>query len=305
MKPISLSKHRNEGRQMKQTLRNPWVYLIMIVPTLILYSLFFIYPMLTSSFYAFTNWNGLSDYSFVGFQNFVDVFSDKDFIRAIKNNMMFIVFSVGVQVPVIIIFALLIANVKRLQRLYKTTVFIPSILSTSVIGILWGFVLHPNIGPVNKVLGWFGIESIFWLADSKWALPSVLLVNAWQWVGFYIVLVLAAILALPKEMNEAAEIDGATGIQRAWYLTVPLIKPIISVVVMLSIAGAMRVVDIVLVMTKGGPVGATEVMASYLVNEALGVNPNYGLGTSIALIIFAFALILTAIYQRTFGRTED
>lgn len=290
---------------MKQTLRNPWVYLIMIVPTLILYSLFFIYPMLTSSFYAFTNWNGLSDYSFVGFQNFVDVFSDKDFIRAIKNNMMFIVFSVGVQVPVIIIFALLIANVKRLQRLYKTTVFIPSILSTSVIGILWGFVLHPNIGPVNKVLGWFGIESIFWLADSKWALPSVLLVNAWQWVGFYIVLVLAAILALPKEMNEAAEIDGATGIQRAWYLTVPLIKPIISVVVMLSIAGAMRVVDIVLVMTKGGPVGATEVMASYLVNEALGVNPNYGLGTSIALIIFAFALILTAIYQRTFGRTED
>lgn len=296
---------RNEGRQMKQTLRNPWVYVIMVVPTLVLYCLFFIYPMATSSYYAFTDWNGLSDYSFIGLQNFIDVFSDKDFLHAIRNNMLFIVFSVFVQVPLIIIFALLIASVKRLQRLYKTTVFIPSILSTSVIGILWGFVLHPNIGPINKMLSFFGIEPVFWLADSKWALPSVLIVNAWQWMGFYIVLILAAILALPKEMNEAAEIDGASGFQRAWYLTVPLIKPIISVVVMLSIAGAMRVVDIVLVMTKGGPVGATEVMASYLVNEALGVNPNYGLGTAISLIIFVFALLLTAIYQRTFGRTED
>ncbi|URN92471.1 MAG: sugar ABC transporter permease [Candidatus Pristimantibacillus lignocellulolyticus] len=290
---------------MKHPLRNPFVYIVMIIPTLILYSLFFIYPMLTSSYYAFTDWNGLDVYKFIGFDNFIKVFSDSDFIAAIKNNMYFILFSVGLQVPLIIFFALLIANVKRFQRLYKTTVFIPSILSTSVIGILWGFVLHPNIGPVNSFLGIFGIEPIFWLADEKWALPAILVVNAWQWVGFYIVLVLAAILALPKEMNEAAEIDGATGLQRAWYLTVPLIKPIISVVVMLSIAGAMRVVDIVLVMTNGGPVGSTEVMASYLVNEAMGVNPSYGLGTAISLIIFAFALVLTAIYQLTFGKTKE
>lgn len=290
---------------MKHPLRNPSVYLIMIVPTLVLYCLFFIYPMLTSSYYAFTNWNGLNEYKFIGFDNFVKVFSDSDFINAIKNNMYFILFSVGLQVPLIIFFSLLIANVKRFQGLYKTTVFIPSILSTSVIGILWGFVLHPNIGPLNKFLELFGIESIFWLADEKWALPAILVVNAWQWVGFYIVLVLAAILSLPKEMNEAAEIDGATGFQRAWYLTVPLIKPIISVVIMLSIAGAMRVVDIVLVMTNGGPVGSTEVMASYLVNEAMGVNPSYGLGTAISLIIFAFALVLTAIYQLTFGKTKE
>ncbi|MFC6333704.1 carbohydrate ABC transporter permease [Paenibacillus septentrionalis] len=290
---------------MKQTLRNPWVYLLMIVPTLVLYTLFFIYPMVTSSFYAFTDWNGLSNYKFIGFDNFAAVFRDSDFIRAIGNNMLFILFAIFVQVPLIIFFAILIANVRRLQRLYKTTVFVPSILSTSVIGILWGFVLHPNIGPVNKVLSVFGIDPVFWLADSKWALPSVLVVNAWQWMGFYIVLVLAAILALPKEMNEAAEIDGASGFQRAWYLTIPLIKPIISVVVMLSISGAMRVVDIVLVMTKGGPVGATEVMASYLVNEAMGVNPNYGLGTSISLIIFAFALVLTALYQGTFGKIKE
>ena len=95
-----------------------------------------------------------------------------------------------------------------------------------------------------------------------------------------------------------------SGRQRALLITVPLIRPIISVVVMLSIAGAMRVVDIILVMTKGGPVGSTEVMASYLVNEAMGVDPNYGFGTAISLIIFAFALILTALYQLTLGRNQ-
>jgi len=290
---------------MNRILRNPWIYSIMIIPTLTLYTLFFIYPMATSSYYAFTDWNGLNQASFVGLDNFIRVFSDKDFTNAIYNNFIFIGFSIFIQVPLIILFALLISSVKRFQGIYKTTVFIPSILSTSVIGILWGFILHPNIGPVNQFLSLFGVEPIFWLAESKWAMVSILVVNAWQWMGFYIVLVLAAILALPKEMNEAAEIDGATGIQRALYITVPLIKPIISVVVMLSIAGAMRVVDIVLVMTKGGPVGATEVMASYLVNEAMGVNPSYGVGTAISLIIFAFALVLTGVYQATFGKTKE
>jgi raffinose/stachyose/melibiose transport system permease protein len=290
---------------LKSTLRNPAIYAMFVVPTLVLYCLFFIYPMLTSSYYAFTDWNGLNDYHFVGLDNFKTAFMDPDFRSAIINNMYFIVFAVFIQVPVIIVMAILIGAVKRLQSFYKTTVFIPSILSTSVIGILWGFIYEPEIGPLNQFLGLFGVEPIYWLADTKWAMLSVLITNAWQWIGFYIVLVLAAILAIPREIGEAAEIDGASGVQRAVMITVPLIRPIISVVVMLSIAGAMRVVDVILVMTKGGPVGSTEVMASYLVNEAMGVDPNYGFGTAISLIIFAFALVLTALYQLSFGRSKE
>lgn len=289
---------------MKSTLKNPYVYALFVLPTLLLYCLFFIYPMGSSSFYAFTDWNGLEDYKFIGFDNFTTAFNDPDFRNAIVNNMYFIVFSVFIQVPLIIFFAILIGQIKRFQGFYKTTVFIPSILSTSVIGILWGFIYEPEIGPLNKLLSVFGIDPIYWLADTKWAMVSVLVANAWQWMGFYIVLVLAAILAIPREINEAASIDGASGTQRAFLITVPLIRPIISVVIMLSIAGAMRVVDIILVMTKGGPVGSTEVMASYLVNEAMGVDPNYGFGTAISLIIFAFALILTALYQLTLGRNQ-
>lgn len=288
---------------MKNTLRNPAIYFMFIIPTIALYGLFFLYPMFSSVYYAFTDYSGLDATNFVGFDNFTRAFEDQNFRDSIFNNMYFILFSVGIQVPSIIVFALLISNVKRLKGFYKTTVFMPSVLSTSVIGILWSFIYDPDIGPISEFLGWFGIDPIYWLAESPWAMIAILLTNAWQWVGFYIVLMLAAILAIPKEIDEAAEIDGANATQRAWYLTVPLIKPIVSVVVMLSIAGAMRVVDIVLVMTNGGPYGSTEVMASYMVNKAMKYG-EYGYGTSLAIIIFAFALVLTAIYQLTFGKTE-
>lgn len=289
---------------MKQTLRNPAVYLMFIMPTILLYCLFFIYPMASSAFYGFTDWSGLDQTRFVGFANFIEAFGDEDFRNAIVNNIYFIGFSVFIQVPLIIFFAILIGGVRKFQGFYKTTVFMPSILSTSVIGILWGFIYQPEVGLLNNLLGQIGIEPIYWLSDPKWAMLCVLVTNAWQWMGFYIVLVLAAILAIPRELNEAAAIDGASGFQQAVRITVPLIKPIISVVVMLSIAGAMRVVDIVLVMTGGGPVGATEVMASYMVTNAINYG-EYGFGTAISIIIFAFALVLTALYQLSFGRNQE
>lgn len=289
---------------MSHTLKNPYVYLMFILPTILLYFMFFIYPMLSSVYYGFTNWDGLNVAHFNGFDNFSKAFKDQDFWNAVRNNLYFIFFSVFIQIPLIIFFAILISSVKRFQGFYKTTVFMPSILSTAVVGILWGFIYEPEVGIVNQILGKLGIDKIYWLADEKWAMMSVLFTNAWQWMGFYIVLVLAAILSIPKEIGEAAAIDGATGFQRAFYLTLPLIKPIISVIIMLSIAGALRVIDIVLVMTNGGPAGATEVMASYMVSKAVSTG-DYGYGTALSLLIFAFAIILTALYQISFGRNRE
>jgi raffinose/stachyose/melibiose transport system permease protein len=289
---------------MKTTLRNPYIYLAFIVPTIALYFLFFIYPMLTSAAYGFTDWNGLDRRNFIGFDNFVSAFGDADFRHSMFNNLYFILFSIFVQVPLIVVFSLLISSVKRLQGFYKTTVFLPSILSTSVIGILWGYMYNPDVGLIASVLRTFGLEPIYWLGESRWAMLAILIANAWQWMGFYIGLILAAILAIPKEIDEAARIDGAAGVQRAWYMTVPLIRPIINVVIMLSIAGALRVVDIVLVMTDGGPAGATDVMASYMVSKAIKFG-DYGYGTALSIIIFAFALLLTALYQLAFARRQE
>ncbi|MEK4059622.1 MULTISPECIES: carbohydrate ABC transporter permease [unclassified Paenibacillus] len=290
---------------MNKSLRNPLVFILFVIPALVLFFMFFIYPIFSSLYYSFTSWNGVSDtVKFTGLTNFKKALGDERFWVSVKNNGWFILFSVCVQVPLIVFFSLLIANVKKLKGLYKTAVFMPSIMSTAVIGILWGFIYEPNIGLFNKLIGLVGIEPVYWLSDERFAMLSILITNAWQWTGFYIVMVLAAILSIPSELDEAAAIDGATGFQRATRITLPLIVPIISVVIMLSIAGAMKAADIVIVMTKGGPAGSTEVMATYMIKYAI-TNFKYGYGNSIAVLIFVFTLVVTALYHLLFARRNE
>lgn len=290
---------------MNKALRNPVVFFLFVIPALVLFIMFFIYPIFSSIYYSFTNWNGVSEtVKYTGLTNYEKALGDDRFWTSVKNNGWFILFSVCIQVPLIVLFSLLIANVKKLKGLYKTAVFMPSIMSTAVIGILWGFIYEPNIGLFNRILGLVGIEPLYWLSDERFAMLSILITNAWQWTGFYIVMVLAAILAIPGELDEAAAIDGATGFQRATRITLPLIVPIISVVIMLSIAGAMKAADIVIVMTKGGPAGSTEVMATYMIKYAI-TNFKYGYGNTIAVLIFLFTLVVTVLYQLLFARRTE
>lgn len=290
---------------MNKALRNPLVFILFVLPALVLFLIFFIYPIFSSIYYSLTSWNGVSDtVKMTGLTNYEKALGDDRFWVSVKNNGWFILFSVFIQVPLIVLFSLLIANVKKLKGLYKTAVFMPSIMSTAVIGILWGFIYEPNIGLFNKLLGLIGIDPVYWLSDERFAMLSILITNAWQWTGFYIVMVLAAILAIPGELEEAAAIDGATGFQRATRITLPLIVPIISVVIMLSIAGAMKAADIVIVMTKGGPAGSTEVMATYMIKYAI-TNFKYGYGNTIAVLIFVFTLIVTVVYQLLFNRRSE
>ncbi|GIP32155.1 carbohydrate ABC transporter permease [Paenibacillus sp. J2TS4] len=282
---------------MNKAMRRPLTYIVFVVPALLLFISFFIYPIISAVQNSFTSWNGISkDVTYIGISNYKTALTDIAFWKSVRNNVYFILFSCFIQVPVILVFSLLIANVKRLKGLYKTAVFLPSIMSTAVIGILWGFIYNPDIGLLNKFLGLFGVEPIYWLAEKRWAMLSILITNAWQWTGFYIVMVLAAILAVPRELEEAAAIDGATKFQAAMKITLPLIMPIVSVVIMLSIAGAMKAADIVIVMTKGGPAGSTDVMATYMIRYAI-TNFKYGFGNTIAVLIFIFTLIVTVLYQ--------
>jgi raffinose/stachyose/melibiose transport system permease protein len=289
---------------MNKALRNPWTFVLFLLPVLLLYVLFFIYPMFDAFAKGFTSWNGVEAPKFNGLENFKNALSNLIFWGAVKNNGYFILFSVFVQVPVIVFFSLLISNVKKLKGLYKTAVFVPAVMSTAVIGILWSFIYEPDIGLLNVILTKLGLEPVMWLSDTNWAMISILITNAWQWMGFYIVMVLAAILSIPKEIDEAAIVDGASGFRRATRITVPLIAPVISVVIMLSIAGAMKAADIVIVMTKGGPGGVTDVMATYMIKYGI-TNFNYGYGNAIAVLIFVFTLILTAFYQLLFARRYE
>jgi raffinose/stachyose/melibiose transport system permease protein len=291
---------------MNRVLRNPLAYILFVLPALIMYLTIYILPLLSSLQHSFTSWNGINTPTFNGLDNFKKAFTDPKFWTALKNNITFVCFSAFVQVPFIIFIAILISSVKRFLNFYKTTVFLPSVLSTAVIGTLWQFIYHPDVGLVNQLLRAIGLEKFThaWLGEESTAFLAILITNSWQWFGFYIVLMLAAIFAVPKELLEAAEMDGAVGFKRSRFITIPLIRPVILVVLLLSITGAMNALDIVLIMTYGEPFGSSEVMGTFLYKQAYKFN-DFGYASAISIIIFAFTVSVTLIFQWISKRTGE
>lgn len=286
--------------------RNPLAYAIFTVPTLLLLVIFFYYPMLMSMRYGFTAWNGILPAKWNGLDNFTQAFLDKYFWIAVRNNLYFIAFSIGVQIPFIVLLALVVSKIRRWAGFYKTMIFLPTILSTAVVGVLWGFIYHPEAGLLNQLLEAVGLGAWkhTWLADESTAMISVLVTNAWQWVGFYVILVLSAIYAIPTTILEAAEMDGASSSRQAWSITLPLLRPVIIVMILLSITGAMKALDIVFVMTGGNPYGITEVMATYMYKKAYRIG-EYGYANAIALLILLFTGVLTSVFGWLTAKQEE
>ncbi|OCT16315.1 sugar ABC transporter permease [Paenibacillus pectinilyticus] len=291
---------------MTKIYRNFTAYFIFVVPALLLYLTFYLTPLFNSLHYSFTSWNGINDPVYVGFDNFTKALSDDKFWVAFKNNIYFVAFSIFIQVPLIIFVAIMVSGVKRFLGFYKLTVFMPSILSTASVAIIWKFIFAPEAGLLNQVLRAAGLDSWthIWLGDQTLAIFAVLVTNGWQWTGFYIVLVLAAIFAIPKEILEAGEIDGAVGWKKARLLTIPLIRPVIGVTLLLSVTGAMKALDIVLIMTKGGPFGSTELMATYMYKQAYSLS-DFGYANAIAIVITLFTALISLILHFFNGRTKE
>lgn len=296
---------------MNKTLRNPLTYLLFLIPAAAFYFVFFFYPVIQTFRIGFTNSNGIGVGEFVGFKNYIRALTDDPiFWSAFYNNVYFILFSIFIQIPIILLVAVLISEIKKFRSLYKVTVFMPSVLSTAVVAVIWRFAIyHPDIGAANKFLTTVGLSKFThaWLGEEGYATLAILITNAWQWTGFYVVLVLAAIFGISKEILEAADLDGAKGFQKMRSITVPLLRPIIMVIILLSITGAMKSMDIVIVMTGGGPYRSSDVMATHMTNMAFR-NGEYGYGNAIANLIFGFTLVITLIFNfisKKYGDVEN
>ncbi|SDE54096.1 raffinose/stachyose/melibiose transport system permease protein [Paenibacillus sp. UNCCL117] len=283
---------------MNKVLRNPYAYLVFVVPALVLYLTFYVVPLFQSLRYSFTSWNGINEPVFNGLENFQKAFDDPKFWIGFWNNLYFVCFSLFIQVPIIIFVGIVVSYVRRMLDFYKVSVFMPSILSTASVGVIWQFIYKPDAGLLNQLLKAVGLSEWAkpWLGDPNTAMTSLLVANAWQWTGFYVVLILAAIFAIPSEVLEAAEIDGAVGFKKAWMITVPLIRPVIIVIMLLSITGAMKALDIVLIMTNGGPFGKSEVMGTYMYKQAYSFG-DFGYANAISIIIFLFTAVITLIFN--------
>jgi raffinose/stachyose/melibiose transport system permease protein len=278
----------------------PWPVIVgFLLPALVLYTVFVLYPITQSIRYSGFDWNGLEPLTdWVGFQNFKDAFNDPLFVEAVTNNGTIIGLSLLLQIPFAIALAVLLSRNLKGRGVFRTMYFAPFILSEVVTGVVWRQIYRPD-GLFDALLGSAGAEGVTkeWLADPKIALYSLFFVISWKYFGFHMVLILAGLQLIPTELEEAAAIDGASWWKGFRFVTLPLLGPTIRVSIFLSIIGALQLFDLVWVTTKGGPINSTATMATYLVDWGFR-RGQFGYASAVSVIVFGLSLIVALFYQR-------
>lgn len=269
----------------------------LLVPAVVLYTVFVAYPFISSLHLSFFRWSGVGPKTFVGLANYREVLfgiMSTEFFRALGHNVVFFVVSWFLDIGIGLILALILAVRLRGYRFFETLFFLPNTLSIVVVGFLWSLLLNPQRGFVNKFLEALGLGSLArpWLGDPALALPTVIAVSSWRAMGFYVLVLLAAILNIPRDLYEAAEIDGASPWQQVRRITVPLLVPTIGTLTILKFIWSFNVFDIVYAMegTQAGPAYATDVLGTLFYRIAFGglgaSHVGMGLGATVVTLMF-------------------
>jgi ABC-type sugar transport system permease subunit len=276
---------------------------LFILPALIIFLLFLVYPLLYTIYLSLTEWAGfdLSKITFVGFRNFKLLLPDWIFWKALRNTMIF-VFGTTIFLNVFgLALALFLNNEMRITKLVRTLIFVPVLLSPVIVGVMWSRMFDP-FGALNQIMENIGIidTPIFWLGDRRIALWSIVGATVWQWVGYDMILYLTGLQQIPFELYEAAKIDGANSWHLFRFITLPLLKGIATMVILLNLIGGVRIFDIVFVMTRGGPNHNTEVLATHLYEVAFYFN-KMGYASVLAVIILVISLLFAFSRNRLMG----
>lgn len=292
---------------MNRVLNDKRAIMIFVLPSFLLFALIVILPIFMSGYYSMLNWDGIGEGKFIGLQNFIDLFknSSEGFGKSIMNSIILAVLSVFVQLPIALILALVLASGVKGEGFYRTVFFIPVIISTVVIGQLWMKVYNPSYGLLNTLLNNIGLGSLSraWLGETQTSLIAAFIPSVWQYIGYHMLLMYAAIKTIPDEIYEAARIDGASSFKTALRITIPLIRPIIKVCIIFAIIGSLKVFDLVYILTNGGPVHSSEVPSTLMYNTIFN-KYMYGSGSAMAIFIVLECLVLTLIVQKFFKAEE-
>jgi multiple sugar transport system permease protein len=275
----------------------------LISPAFILFLIFNAYPLLWSLYISFTKWDGFNPIKkFIGLDNYKYLFANSEFLTSIRVTTIYVVFVTVFSTILGFAIAIALQNIKN-AYFYRTLFFSPVVTATVAAGVVWQLIFDPFSGIVNKFLAVLHIVGPNWLSDPRFSLPAVIVVGIWKRIGFAMVVFAAGIAALPISTYEAAALDGAQGWKAIRYITIPLLKPIILVVLITGFIDAIQVFDHIFVMTGGGPMGSTQVLSLLLYNQGFRLF-NLGVASAIGWIILAFVLGITLI-QRFLFKNRD
>ena len=278
-----------------------------VAPALLIYLFYFMLPIPLSALYSLFKWDGISPMTdFRGFDNYIRLFGDSVFWLSFFNNIKLVILSLLIQLPMGLLLGLLVSSRLRGLEVYKLFYFVPMTISAVAIGITWKFIYEPNFGLLNTFLIKIGLENLAlgWLGEPGLAVGSVIATISWQYIPLYMVIFAAALSGIPRELIEAAYIDGASGFQSFFNVTLPLLQGTIRTASILSITGSLKYFALIFVMTEGGPNHASELMATYMYKQAF-TTFRMGYGSSIAVIMFILSFVVTILTLRLGKKSED
>ena len=286
---------------MDRILRDKKAIIIFIAPGFILFTAILLIPICKAFYYSLCDWNALSKPTFVGLDNFIKLFTKDKFMKiALKNSVFFMLFSAITQQVTGLFLAVILSNIKKGKNFFKNIYYLPCVLSSAALGLLWSFMFNQKMG-VNQILAMFGIDGPLWLMDTKGfiVLPMWVIgfVATWQYTGSTMMLYMAQISGISGSLYEASYIDGANKLQSFRHITLPLIKPMVVTTLSLNCIGSLKFFDLVYNMTSGGPNHRTDVLATHLYNEGFQYF-KYGYASAIGIVLLIFCLLVTFIINK-------
>ena len=281
-------------------------FLAFLLPGLLFYILAVFYPIEESLRLSFMDWGGIGEKTFVGFQNYIDMFHDKVFYESFLNNLIYLVIVVVMQLGIGLLFAILLTYMTKRVTLVKTLYYVPCIITTVAIAQLFRsmYATEP-MGLLNQFLQAVGLDQFVtsWLANIHTALGAVSFPEGWRFTGMYMVIFYAALVSLDPSVYEAAKVDGASELQILFRIKIPLIKDIFLLTLTMCLTGALRGFDIPFLLTNGGPGNTTELLSTYMYKKAFSSN-QYGYGSTVAVFIILESILVVFILRKIFSEKE-
>jgi len=277
---------------------------LLIMPIVVLYLVFSIYPIINTFQMSFYDAKIVKLGPFVGFKNYAGIVSDPYFRQAFTNSITFTAGSIIIILVVSTVLSVLLnAPTVRFRTFFKVIYFLPVVTSFVATSYIWKWMYDPVFGVVNTFLGLLGIQGPEWLSDPDIALLSLVLVNAWKWTGYFMVIIMANLQLIEPELYEAAAIDGASSLHQFFRVTLPLLRGTLGLCVLLCIVNFLRTFSLVFVMTRGGPAGATEMITTFVYMQAFGTGRMaFGLSAAASMLLFALIMVFTLISNRLIVR---
>ncbi|MFF2445537.1 carbohydrate ABC transporter permease [Neobacillus sp. NPDC058068] len=296
-KRLSIIKGKNKIKYKKMI-----TILSFLLPALILYSIFMLYPMIDAVRFSFFDWDGAApSMNFVGLDNYIKLADDKVFLKALGHNLLWVVLSLFLMVIPTLILAVLISRVKKGKTFFRAGFYLPSVLSLAVVGVLWSKIYDPMMGPINVFLKSIGLENIAknWLGEPLFVIPALVIASTWAFYGLYMILFLAGLQNINYELYEAADLDGAGPIRKFWSITIPSLRNTMNVVISMVIINALKGFALIWIMTQGGPFYMSELVSTYVYKAAFSMNKvSYATAGSVVLGIIVIVFTIGFNYYR-------